>query len=83
MAVHREASIRDRELPVNLDSLCIAFPDKGEHFLAQLVEGGNAPVETLTNYRRELDFNHVEPASRLRRVDELELLSQCKGFIGR
>ena len=72
MRVQLLTSGRYRELPVELDALGIAFLDNGHDFAGEHCDGWNASMKTVTGNGRKLDLDHVEPACRFGRVDELE-----------
>jgi hypothetical protein len=73
----------DRELPGNGYLLGYAISHNSQDFSFECFNRWNAPIETESGERRELDFNHVELAGRLGCEIEFEAFSQGPGFIGR
>src|SRR5258706_14242512 len=75
------ARISNGKLPVDLDLLGSTLSQENKHLTAELVNRWYATVQTQPTDHAKLAFNHVQPTSRLWRVDEFEPLGECKRFL--
>ena len=70
------------ELPVGLGVVFVSAHLPRRDFLDERILVGDAPGEALGGQDTESGFSHVQPASMLRRVMNLEPFRQTAGFRG-
>jgi hypothetical protein len=56
MPIHLVSGSLDRELPIDFDPFVTPFFDKCSDLFLQLLDGWDAPVQTLTHDSRKLDL---------------------------